>query len=150
MSRTCSVVFKYNSTVCENLDDYPDVQDTVQKKVSDYQAYGTYFDLISTFAALYIGAFVVQLFSSIMNFCSLIIPQIQVLSVLPHYIQDHGLTSAGSRSSSCHSSGTSSPELFPYSSSTTRPGAQFNTLEKHIENHHTNHHDLAVKKLQKI
>ena len=53
--RTCSIDFKYNSTVCDNLDDYPDIQDTVQKKVSDYQAYGTYFDLISTFAALYIG-----------------------------------------------------------------------------------------------
>ena len=53
--RTCSVDFKYNSTVCDNLDDYPDVQDVVQKKVSDYQAYGTYLDLISTFAALYIG-----------------------------------------------------------------------------------------------
>ena len=47
--------FKYNSTVCENLDDYPDVQTAVQKRVSDYQAYAVYFDLISTFAALYIG-----------------------------------------------------------------------------------------------
>ena len=47
--------FKYNSTVCDNLPDYPDIQDAVQKKVSDYNAYGTYFDLISTFAALYIG-----------------------------------------------------------------------------------------------
>ena len=41
--------------MCDNLSDYPDIQDAVQKKVSDYQAYGTYFDLISTFAALYIG-----------------------------------------------------------------------------------------------
>ena len=47
--------FHQNSTVCDNLSDYPDIQDAVQKKVSDYNAYGTYFDLISTFAALYIG-----------------------------------------------------------------------------------------------
>ena len=49
--------FKYNSTVCDNLDDFPEIEEAVQEKVSDYQAYGTYLDLISTFAALYIGEF---------------------------------------------------------------------------------------------
>ena len=60
--------FGYNSTVCYNLDDYPEVQDTVQKRVSDYMAYAVYFDLVSTFAALWLGKAVSVMQLNFLNF----------------------------------------------------------------------------------
>ncbi len=59
IDRTCRVDLAFNETICANLSskEYDHYNDIVQTRVSEYNAYGTYFDLIQILSALYLGNF---------------------------------------------------------------------------------------------
>jgi hypothetical protein len=67
IDRTCSVDLGYNATVCANLTqpEYKHINEIVQKQVTNYNIYGTYFEVIQIISALYLGlSYIFTYFSS--------------------------------------------------------------------------------------